>query len=445
MKRLAALIPAAVALAAGVCCIPAVSASAEDITLTKEETRALFSDHIYCNYVVSPPTIQEMSFDFIGYGTISHFNYTPDSNTFWHDPTGDNVLIYRSSDTPTIPFYNNDGTFDIKIFPVIDLSGLNYISFSTGISTDSRYDEKAFYNYSDFSNKCPFFNMFVDNSLTVSRTPYRLVRDVYYPVSAVIDVDGSVLTTYYSSFTQYSYTSTTDAFRAFCSGDGSSGLHQAFGVGKTTAIDSTFNNYYLFVSTVKLSSGYVNNLDSSGGGSESSGGGYDGPDYTDQLALILAKLDLIINNNFNIDVDLSADLSGLESRLDGVNSRLDDNNSRIDGNNSRLDGVNSRLDGVNSRLDNISGELHGLNSAPNETLPNTGGENSEFEHNAEMYMSDFKNEFEDSENQVFEVIDKGTGFLGFVRELIISSHLAQILPLVALLFIAHYVIFERGG
>lgn len=427
-------------------CIPvfSISASAEDITLTKEETRALFSDHIYCNYVVSPPTIQEMSFDFIGYGTIDHFNYSPDSNTIWRDPVGDNVLIYRSSDAPTIPFNNNDGTFDIKIFPVIDLSGLNYISFSTGISTDSRYDEKAFYTYSDFTTKCPFFNMFVDNSLTTSRTPYRLVRDVYYPVSAIIDVDGSVLTTYYTSFTQYSYTSTTDAFRAFCSGDGSSGLHQAFGVGKTTAIDNTFNNYYLFISTVKLSSGYVNNLDSSGG-SESSGGGYDGPDYTDQLALILAKLDLIINNDFNFDIDLTADLSGVESRLDGINSRLDGTNSRLDGNNSRVDGVNSRLDGVNSRLDGISGELHNLNSAPSGTLPRTGAENSEFDHQAEMYLSDFQNEYSDPENQPFEVAEGSSGFLSFVREFLLRSHLAGVLPVLALLFIVHYTIFDRRG
>ena len=474
MKRLAASIPAAVALAAGVCCIPAVSASASDVTLTPAQTRALFGDVLYSQYY-DGTDYHEAYFTYFDSAVITQVS-SASYGSGVYNPTGKYCLVY-ALDSVTSDSLQNVGTsyWSCDVRPVFDIQGLNRYTISCGYSFDlgknglwdfwpslgmsfsndnansAAITASKYIVYSDYRTTD------TDPVAVTNYLPYYNDAGWLYGRCAKITMDSHSDQVYFSCYS-CDIQNYNKYFTVFGNYTSENGLIQYGRVEKPsgTFVDPDISaRIFFYIECPVLTSGYVHSNPptwDSGGGSESSGGGYDGPDYTDQLALILAKLDLIVNNDFNIDVDLSADLAGLESRLDGVNSRLDGvnsrldgNNSRVDGANSRLDGVNSRLDGVNSRLDHISGELHDLNSAPTGTLPNTGGENSEFERQADMYMSDFRNEFEDSENQVFEVIDKGMGFLGFVREILVTSHLAQILPLLALLFIAHYVIFERGG
>lgn len=472
MKKLAAFLCAAVAVVAGVAYTPAFSASAADVTLTPEQTRALFSDRLTCQYY-DGYAYQECYFDYFTTAVVTGeaVAWSGSWQPAGYSINNQKVLVYRcSANDFGVIASNPNNQITALLSPIFDISGVNTFKLTCGFSTGRSTQSDTYGWFEPNSYMLNQWNIFSNyrnyDDSSLSRQSYYVQysdQNVKWTSLKITDPDNDS-SFLYGAFNTFQL-NLVDTYQTFTikstTEKASTGLYlssiQTTMVGKLASAGSgRYDDYYFFVSCPYLSDSYVAvdppNWESSGGGSESSGGGYDGPDYSEQLALILAKLDLIINNDFNFDVDLSADVSGLESRLDGVNSRLDVNNSRLDGansrldgTNSRLDGANSRLDGVNSRLDNISAELHDINSAPNESLPDTGGENSEFEHQADMYMQDFRNEYEDSENQVFEVIDKGTGFLGFVRDMLITSHLAQILPLLALLFIAHYVIFERGG
>lgn len=461
-----------IGMLAGVHCIPAFSvpASAGDVTLNVDQTRALFGDNIYFSYW-NGTGYESAAFTYEMTGTIESRSATYGSSSHpYHElynPAGHSVVVYKwtPSDLSNIPVwnYNNMYSYTVYLSPVIDISGLNVFRMSAGVSVNysgiSDYQDNFGSIHDNFRSHC-YFTVNTDNSGSSyqnysSYIPGQIIGSSgFRPLAVQVDCSNNQ-----SGFVAYcnqiliSNSSKTFSVRMGTLDTSDTGVYNNLSVSRPVSGKNVTNNiqntsafsasYYLYIECPQLSDSYTNNRPSED--SSSGGGGYDGPDYSEQLALILAKLDLIINNDFNFDVNLDADLSGVESRLDGINSRLDGANSRLDGNNSRIDGVNSRLDGVNSRLDGISGELHNLNSAPSGTLPRTGAENSEFDHQAEMYLSDFQNEYSDPENQPFEVAEGSSGFLSFVREFLLRSHLAGVLPVLALLFIVHYTIFDRRG
>lgn len=460
----AALLAAAGAVASAA--VP-ISASAVDVTLTPEQTRALFSDQIFAQYY-DGTDYQDAFFTFYDYGYISQVNSWVSQS---YNPNGKNVVIYAlDSATSEIVNANNSSSW-VNIFscsprPIFDIQNINRFTMSAGLSVaqeSTDYYGIRFPNASAVQNSkfCVYSDYRQTDTDPVIVTEYLKYYNDYgmlYGNEARITLNTSE-DSFLSSLYYININNPNKAFTVISNHVSDAGITQYGRVGVPGGLlngTQTNTRVFLFLECPTMTSDYIAanppSWDSDGGDDSSSGGGYDGPDYTDQLALILAKLDLIVNNDFNIDVDLTADLAGLESRLDGVNSRLDGvnsrldgNNSRMDGNNSRLDGVNSRLDGVNSRLDNISGELHDINSAPSGTLPRTGAENSEFDKQAEMYLSDIQNEYADPENLPFEVAEGSAGFLSFVRDFLVRSHLAGVLPVLALLFIVHYTIFDRRG
>lgn len=348
--------------------IPNIKVSAVDVTLSSQQTLALFGNKLKFSYntgdLSQDGTFQfvDSYLDFYGFGNITSQTYT--------DGAADNVVnhpvvIYRSRN----PYSNNYSSPVVNVNPVIDISKLNYFKFSAGFSSPlSAFSNiGSYFSFADVDNTyIRFYKNIVEPSAlqTYSIKWYNYYGQAYVN-EVLVDVDSSAVEDLGSSYPSFVATNiqakiqdTSNQFSVIMDGSDSSAVITQAKNASSPGIQQNpnlFNSYlYFYFECPVLSDTYEYasppDPESSGGDSDSSTGGYDGPDYSEQLALILAKLDLIINNDFNFDIDLTDDLAGIESRLDGVNSRLDGTNSRLDGNNTRLDQANSTLNRIDSHI-----------------------------------------------------------------------------------------------
>ena len=338
--------------------IEPVKASAADVTLTVEQTRALFGDSLYSLYF-DGSDYHEAFFTYFDTAVISQVSHNANYPGVYN-PAGKYCLVY-ALDSVTSNSLQNVGTsyWSCDVRPVFDIQGLNRYTLSCGYSFDlganGLWDFWPDYGMS-FSN---------DNSNSAAITASKYIVYSDYRNTDTIPVEVTNYLPYYNDagwlygrcarltfdshsdnvyFSCYScdiqnYDKTFNVYGNYVS---ENGLIQYGRVEKPsgTFVDSDISaRIFFYIECPVLTSGYIASNPPSW--DSSSGSGSDTPDYSGDLQAIIDKLDAIVANGYVIDgalddlIDIGqgvhGDLQGVNSRLDKVNSTLNQIDSHIQG------------------------------------------------------------------------------------------------------------------
>ena len=141
MKKIAVLIGAACGMAAGLCSA-AISAHAASVTLTPEQTLALFGDRIPISYWNGTEYVTDVLV-YHTTGTVQTNKNVYYKETYWYDNSGAPCLIYRlqTQDSFGNQLVTNveNTAYTISLNPIIDISNINEIRFSLGLSSGMGY------------------------------------------------------------------------------------------------------------------------------------------------------------------------------------------------------------------------------------------------------------------------------------------------------------------
>ena len=328
--------------------IPSVKASAADVTLTVEQTRALFGDVLYSQYF-DGTDYHEAYFRYFDSAVISQVSRNG-SYTGIYNPQGKYCLVY-ALDSVASDSLQNVGTsyWSCDVRPLFDILGLNRYTISCGYSfnlggnglwdfwpdfgmsfsndnaNNAAITASKYLVYSDYRNT-DTIPVEVINYL-----PYYNDAGWLYGRCARLTFDSHSDNVYFSCYSCdiQNYNKTFNVYGNYIS---ENGLIQYGRVEKPsgTFVDPDISaRIFFYIECPVLTSGYIH---SNPPDWDSSASGSDTPDYSGDLQDIIDKLDAIVANGYVIDgaLDDIIDIGqGVHGDLQGVNSRLDKIDSHI--------------------------------------------------------------------------------------------------------------------
>lgn len=437
MKRLAALIAAACGLAAGLCSA-AISAQAASVTLTPEQTRALFGDRIPISYWNGTEYVT----DVLVYHTTGIVQTNKNvyyKEAYWYDNSGAPCLIYRlqTQDSFGNQLVQNDGNtaYTISLNPIIDISNINEIRFSLGLSSGMGYPSATAYGMRGTSYSKSLFTFLSDyNSEIEELHSYNVAsRDTgsgnTYPMQSYITpADANTDEYLVNEAPRYSYDNVSAPVCAFTTyqcnlvsntkkwswimnGDiGATGLTQStmvLPVAPYTTRQTAYKTICFYITCPYISEDYVHPEEVP-----------DAPEYADDfqtvntnLGEILTALDAIAANQdraYNLMTYAAADLNLISQYVYGMSQDVHSIAGAL-GEDSLLD-IGASHASFNSALDDAARSFDS------------------------MAANDLPQNIQNASN----------GVMSYVWSVIRTLHLDAVFGILVMLFIVHFIIFRRG-